>query len=139
MPRNHRRVAEIMQAGLPVNRPTGDATMDRAMKAIDEAGVAAQARFLERSDRQRRATVEACMATPRLLFSLPFFRLCAAPPLSADDAVAMAMGEFSRQREKARCRHWSFDPNRMAAAHDAALIARFFRRNGRRIWQKDAA
>lgn len=137
--KNFRRIAELRSAHLPPSKPTGSPILDAAMRAIEEAGIAASANFLRRADAHRREIVKRCEETPRLVFALPFFRLSGPTPLSLDDAVGIATSAYRRERERGRQRHWSFDPNQLDAAWEAAVVARLFRRRGRNAWKKEAA
>ncbi len=140
MAKDFRRIATAWIAGMGPPPLTNSRAMDSAMRAIDEAAVAAQARYSERADALRRELVAICSRRPGSLFTLPFFRFAsAATPLSAADACRIAEAAVKRQRQAAKARHWSFDPGALAAAWDAALLARYFRRFGAVIWMQEAA
>lgn len=140
MAKDFRRIAAARIASLGPPPETNLRATAAAMRAIDEAAIAAQARHSQSADSLRRELVAICSSRPGALFRMPFFRFaCATPPLSAADACVIAEAALRRQRQAMRDRHWSFDPGALAAAWDAALLARYFRRFGSRIWAKEAA
>lgn len=138
--RNYRMVAEaILAATMPPTEITGDAVMDRAFKAIDESAVAGLARHIERERASRRAFIGRMIDNPALFWSHLFWRDYGFHPVTTADLARYARNVRRSQRHAAKHRRYAFDGNRLAAAREMEIVARYFRRYGKRVWLREDA
>lgn len=103
-----------------------------ALEQIRQVGI----RAARKAHYERVKLVDSFIDDPAAFWG--YINLCRVTPLlTTDEAVEFWANEAENQRVLRDTRHWRFDPGKLRMAAERVVVARYFRRFGAHLWQRD--